>query len=121
MIMDKGLQIQVELSRKGEEIVSRILRDFERISKQRKQEYLLSAKTIISISDYRIWTYGLIKDEDADEICTISSIENYFGSRRVVKEALRFYFINSEFSHIFTDEDFSESERRTKIELYPPI
>lgn len=119
--MDKGLQIQVELSRKGEEIVSKILKDFKGISKQRKQEYLLSAKTIISISDYRIWIYGIIEDEDAHEICTISSFENYFGSRRVVKEALRFYFVNSEFSPIFTDEDFSENERRTKIELYPPI
>lgn len=119
--MDKGLQIQVEMSRKGKKIFSKILKDLEASSKERKQEYLLCTETVISISDFRIWTYGLIEDGTAREICTISSFDNFFGSRKVVEEALRFYFVNTEFSPTFVDEDVSEQERRTKITLFPPI
>lgn len=119
--MDKGLQIQVELSRKGKTIFSKIKRDIKTLSKEARLEYLLSTETVISISDKKIWIYGIIEDIGGREMCTVSVFDNPLGNRKLVREALCFYLVNSEYSYEFGEEVIFEKEIKSMIRIFPAI
>lgn len=119
--MDEGLRIQVELHRKGEKIFSKIKRDIARLSEEEELEYLLSTETMISISNDKIWVYGIIGNEFGREICTVSTFDNIYGSRKVVKEILHFYLVNSGYSYDFDEDLISEKEMRSVIKIFSRI
>lgn len=97
--MDRSLQIQVEFHRKGEEIFQRIAKDIQGLTGEWRDQYLISTKTYIHVTDRNIRVHCL-----ADEEYTkVSFFENFLEDRKIARDAVYNYLVNSGYTYEVCD------------------
>lgn len=93
--MDKGLKLQVELTKKGEKIFSKISKIIEDLEENDKIYYLMASGISLCITEEYITIRLLFTPEENAQERVLKIINNQFKDRVIAKESICNYLINN--------------------------
>ena len=93
--MDKGLKFQVELTKRGEKIFSRVSRIVEDLEENDKIYYLMASGMSLCVTEEQIIIRLIFAPEDNIRNRGLGIIKNPYKDRIIAKEAICNYLINN--------------------------
>lgn len=93
--MDKGLKLQVELTKRGEKIFSKILEIVDKLEEDDEIYYLMASGMSLCVTEEQIIIRLIFAPEDNIQNRGLGIIKNPYKDRIIAKEAICNYLINN--------------------------